>query len=112
MARKRRKKYKKCLTPPDDVVIGVAWYELEQWEKLRLVAADPNLLEETYEEWVAMAENSLLKMTTTRVTLTRIFINTDKLVKWCEEQSVPINSSARARYAAMKLQELHEDDRI
>ena len=38
-------------------ITGLAWYRREQWPSLREKAADPEDLEETYEEWLKIAAN-------------------------------------------------------
>lgn len=39
--------------------MGAAWFEREQWERLRAVASDPGEIEESYDDWCAVAERSI-----------------------------------------------------
>ena len=39
--------------------VGVAWYAEAEWQKLRQVAADPEVLEATYADWLKVVEKSL-----------------------------------------------------
>ena len=50
---------------------GVAWFDREQWQRLREVAADPERLEESYEAWVAMAERAIRRLETTGMLIER-----------------------------------------
>ena len=39
-------------------VAGVAWYSSTEWQRLREVAADPDRLEDTYQEWLAAVDQA------------------------------------------------------
>jgi hypothetical protein len=86
---------------------GVAWFDREQWQRLRQVAADPERLEESYEAWVAMAERAIHKLEATGMLIERVPIDTEELVEWCNGQRRPVDSSARAEFAARQLRKLH-----
>ena len=43
-------------------MIAVAWYRRDQWERLRELAADPEKLEPTYDEWLEMAQRKLMEI--------------------------------------------------
>src|SRR6266704_4477633 len=40
----------------DSLVTGIAWYRRDQWGRLRELAADPDKLEESYEDWLVGAQ--------------------------------------------------------
>ena len=42
-----------------EIVAGIAWFRADQWQLLRSLSADVDELEETYEEWVAIAEKAI-----------------------------------------------------
>ena len=44
---------------PRPVPVGAAWYRSDQWDRLREVSEDRTDLENTWEEWVQVAEKSL-----------------------------------------------------
>ena len=39
-------------------IVGVAWYEPDEWDQLRAVAPDAEKLEATHAEWLAFAEKA------------------------------------------------------
>lgn len=86
-----------------DTVTGVAWFDRQQWEHLRQVAADPERLEESYEEWVAMVERTIFDLEAKGLFIKRVPIDTTQLVSWCGEQGRPIDGRARAEFAAREL---------
>ena len=51
---------------------GVAWFDREQWQRLREVAADPERLEESYEAWVAMAERAIRRLEAAGMLIERV----------------------------------------
>ena len=89
---------------------GVAWFDQEQWEKLRAVASDGEVLEESYQAWLAMAERGIRELEETGMIIERVPVNVEELVAWCIEHDRPIDSSARAEFAASELRRLHSSD--
>jgi hypothetical protein len=101
--KRRRRPAKEELRP----TAGVAWYDRDQWERVRGLAADPELLEVSYESWVAMAERSVRELEAAGMIIKRVPVNAVALESWCRARGLPINSSARARFAADELRRLH-----
>ena len=79
-------------------VAGVAWYSSTQWQQLREVAADPERLENTYQEWLAVADQAWKKMEASGIALVKIPLDVPKLTDWCRERNLPIDGKARAQY--------------
>jgi hypothetical protein len=77
-----------------EAACGVAWFDPEQWRRLRQLAADPERLEESYEAWVAMAERAIRDLEATGVLIERVPVDTEELVAWCKGQGRPIDSSS------------------
>ena len=77
---------------------GVAWYSSTQWQQLREVAADPERLENTYQEWLAVADQVWKKIEASGVALVKVPVDVSELTKWCRERDIPIDGKARAQY--------------
>jgi hypothetical protein len=88
-------------------MIGIAWYLEEQWNKLREISADADLLEETYVEWLATAESTLTQLVNEGLEVKKVAVDANELEAWCREQSMPINATARSQFAAHLLQKSH-----
>ena len=56
MAKRRRQR------TPSGLVVGVAWFDREQWLQLCEVAADRSKLDDTFEEWEANARRALANL--------------------------------------------------
>jgi hypothetical protein len=87
----------------------VAWFERDQWERLRDVAADPEILEDSYEDWLEGATQLFVKMKSEGVHLEPVTVCIDSLVAWCDEQNLPVDSGARAKYAAAQLKSRYDE---
>ena len=95
------------------VVMGVAWYRREQWQRLREISADGDELGATHEEWERNAEKSLREMLKAGMYPEKVEIDVEELLHWCNEQDRPVDAGARAQYTAEKLaqrQAEHNDE--
>jgi hypothetical protein len=80
-------------------VAGVAWYRREQWQRLREISADGDDLEESYEAWLAEAERVFRYGDLSRK-FQKVDVDVEQLLAWCNENGRPVDSKARAHYAA------------
>jgi hypothetical protein len=92
-----------------EVVAGIAWFRANQWQLLRSLATDAEDLEETHEEWVKIAEKTIEDLARQGVLAQKVDVDVNELLAWCSAQNRPLDSSARAAYAAAHLRELHEN---
>ena len=105
-----KKKKKSKSGRPGDAVIGVAWYRREQWDHLLQIAADREVLEDTYEEWKVTAEESLKKFAMSGHHLRKVDIDVEELLGWCNVHNRPVDGAARSEFAADKLRQKDEKD--
>ncbi len=81
-------------------VLGIAWYSREDWPKLKSVAADPEVIEETYDEWLQVVERTRRQLRAQGLEPERVEVNIDELVEWCREAQRPVDAFARAEFTA------------
>ncbi len=91
-----------------DVVTGIAWYRRDQWTRLRELASDADKLEESYEDWLAGAQKTLVQMTIAGVRAQRFDVDLDELARWCRAEGRPLDSAARAAFVASRVTLAHE----
>lgn len=84
-------------------VTGIAWYRRDQWARLRELAADAAKLEASYEDWLAGAQKTMVGLTVAGVRARRVDVDLDDLVRWCRHEGRPLDSAARAAFAAERL---------
>ena len=101
----KRRKGRKRRREPVELRTGVAWWRPEQWARLRDIVADPDALEDTYEEWLAMATKELARLAKQGIVLAKVDVDVEELLAWCNEQGRAVDGEARAAFAAAKLQE-------
>ena len=92
-----------------EVVAGIAWFRANQWQLLRSLATDAEDLEETHEEWGKIAEKTIEDLARQDVLAQKVDVDVNELQAWCSAQNRPLDSSARAAYAAAHLRDLHEN---
>ena len=85
------------------LVTGIARYRRNQWTRLRELAADPDKLEESYDDWLAGAQKALVQIAVTGVRARRVDVDVEALVRWCQAQGRRLDSAARAAYTALQL---------
>ena len=89
----------------DEVAVGIAWYRSKQWKRVRDISTDAGELEDTYEEWLRLAEQKLAELPAAGLRAERVDIDSEQLILWCNERGLEINGHARSSYAAEKLRD-------
>ncbi len=97
---------------PDDhqkqarIAIGIAWYRKDQWDLLRILSADGADIEQTYEEWEAVAITRTEEMELAGAVVSRVDMDIREVAAWCRRKGVPLDGDARARYCADRMRKL------
>ena len=92
------------------VKVGVTWYTEDEWHLVRTAATDAERFEETYAEWVAMAEESTKNMLAAGIVTERVPITASELLAWCIAHGKQNNASARAQFVSHVQSQRHERD--
>jgi hypothetical protein len=103
--KKRKRKGKDTIK----TATGVAWYRPEQWDRLLEISSDRAELEDTYDEWNAVAEENLRMLTQHGYTLRKVEIDLEELLIWCNLQNRPVDGNARSEFTAVKLRESEQE---
>ena len=88
-----------------EVVLGIAWFRPDQWDLLRSMSADPDVLEPTYGEWQKLARRTIQDLARQGILARKVDVNVERLQAWCKAQQRPLDASARAAYAAERLRD-------
>ena len=89
-------------------VYGIAWHRREQWPLLKGEAVDSAALENTYGEWLRIAQETLINLANSGVRAERVDVDVNDLVAWCRSQGRRLDSAARAEFVARTLRGQHE----
>jgi len=85
------------------MVIGVGWYNQEEWQKLITVADDRDALDDTYENWLEKFANTRRQMKKQGVNTQKVEVIIADLVRWCTKHGMPINGESRSKFVAETL---------
>lgn len=87
-------------TQPQAMRVGVGWYTQDEWVKVKASAEDSERLEATFEEWLAMAEDALVKIRAAGIDAEKSYILASELLAYCLARDLPNNASARAQFVS------------
>ena len=104
--RKRRKRKVKDINV---TAMGVAWYMADQCDRLLEISSDRAELENTYDEWKALAEENLVDLAQHGYKLHKVLIDVEELLVWCNSQNGAVDGDARAEFTVMKLRESNQE---
>jgi hypothetical protein len=104
--RKRRRQKVRGTTK---TVMGVAWYRREQWGRFLEISSDRAELEDTYDEWKAVAKENLGYLARHGYTFRKVEIDVEELLIWCNSQNRPVDGDARSEFTAVKLRESEQE---
>jgi len=90
------------------MAVGVGWYTEAEWEKVKGAAVDAERFEETYAEWVQMAEEALVELQATGVLAQRSYIKATELLAWCLAHNKPNDGASRAKFVSEQGRKNHE----
>jgi hypothetical protein len=91
-----------------EVVLGIAWFRPDQWELLRTLSVDPDVLEPTHTEWEQLARRTVKDLASQGILARKVDVDVERLQAWCNAQDRPLNASARAAYASERLRDGNE----
>jgi len=83
--------------------IGVAWYRPEQWSLLRALSSDPEELEQTHGEWLAVATKNIEDLRKRGIEVRKMDVDVLEMAAWCQREGRPLDGEARATYVADKM---------
>jgi hypothetical protein len=61
-----------------EAVVGICWYSSQDWESIKADAADPEVFENTFSEWEAMALQSFARLRRAYPKLVKVNVTTDQ----------------------------------
>ena len=91
------------------VVAGIAWFRSDQWQLLRSLASDADTLEQTHAEWETLAEKTIKDLAREGLLARKVDVDVNDLRVWCIAQQRPLDASARAAYATVRLRDESEN---
>ena len=81
----------------------MAWYRKDQWELLKLTAADSENIEDTYEVWEKQAIFALKELKKRGQFFEKVDFDVKQFNQWCKEENKKPDSKTRSEYVAYLL---------
>lgn len=93
--KKRRKRPKNSATP-----VGVIWYRREDYDQLKGMFPDGDVLPDNFDEWLKIANNTFAELTQRGFLLLKAMIDPLTFPEWCRAHQEKMDANGRTRYAA------------
>ena len=87
-----------------DINLAIAWYRATQWSLLKSVVADPDVIEDTYLEWLEVAEARVAELEELGLEANKVDVDVEEMVAWCKTRDMPLDGRARAQFVGVKYQ--------
>jgi len=85
---------------PARFIVGVGWYTEENWKVVKASAVDPDRFENTFQDWIEMAEDSLQKLQAAGISAEKSYIEANALLTWCLAHNKANSAASRAEYVS------------
>lgn len=85
----------------------ISWYEEKDWKQLKSLLSDADLLPESYDEWLEMAESAIKEMQDQNIIVVKVTIDTMLFPAWCKERNKAPDAEARTLFAIETVQKQH-----
>lgn len=90
-------------TAQPDALLGVVWYDEYEWALVKRSAEDPEVFENSYAEWLRMAEESFELVRRKFPGAVRVHVKAAELSSWCAAHGKPNSSDARTMFVSEKM---------
>ena len=77
---------------------GIAWYREDQWQLLISTASDPEVIEDTYQEWLQQAGQFIRKLKKEGYDPIKIDFDVNEFNDWCQRNMKVPNGDSRSEY--------------
>jgi hypothetical protein len=79
-------------------IVGMAWYKPENFNHLREMYEDGNMLQPTYGDWRQTAETAVLAHQVKGVRVVKVNIDPVEFPKWLASKGLRMNAQGRLAY--------------
>jgi hypothetical protein len=94
---------------PEQSILAFTWYREHGYDTLIEVSRNQEGLKPSYEEWLDDAERAFAKYQNMGLEPTRVHLDVDAYLAWCERRERPINQKSREMFKEIKRQEFYRN---
>ena len=81
-------------------VMGIGWYEREDYPRILEIMEDADKLPRTYDEFLKSAETGERNMTSKGHVVVRAIIKPDEFLAYCRRNGLKVDAQARMRFGS------------
>lgn len=85
------------------IKLAICWFQPEQWDRVKSIYTDSDILGETYEGWRKTANEAISKLQTEGHAPVKIRIDLDEFIIWCAEKEVPVSIKASSEFVGLAM---------
>ena len=82
----------------------ISWYERNDWTQLKTMLTDADLLPESYDDWLRLAESAINELENQNIIVVKVTIDTVLFPAWCKERKKSPDAEARTLFAIETVQ--------
>jgi hypothetical protein len=90
-------------------LIGVAWYYLQDYPRIREIMEDADKLPATYDQWRRGAERGERELKRKGLNVVHAMIDPDEFTVWCREKGLKLDAHARVEFVTMLVSRQDKD---
>jgi hypothetical protein len=109
MVKRKKKQSLSRKRTTQGLIVGVAWYTPEQWDRLKSLAVDAAALDDTYQDWLKNATVNLRRLKQQGYQVVKVPLEINEWVAWCQENDKALDGAARSAFTAQKVSERFGD---
>lgn len=84
-------------------VVGVPWYDIDEWKKTKKICEDPESFHDTYQQWLSYADKAAVALLRRGKPFERVKIIAQDYAHWCDNYKVRKNRRSRIKYVQYTL---------
>ena len=92
----------------EQVRVGIAWFDRDQWLRLTKVVPNRSDLDDTFEQWERSAKKALRNFARLGQQVEKVPIRIDDLLAWCTLRGVAPDSKARSQFVSEIIKKKYE----
>src|SRR3970282_1470560 len=93
--------------PGRALVVGLAWFDRKQWQRLTEVVEDRNELDDTFEQWKQSALEAVQTIEREGQKVEKVHVEVESLVSWCKEKGLSVKGKSQAAYVTQIMRRRH-----
>lgn len=87
--------------------VGIPWYTLEDYERIKTMMEDGHLLPHVYSLWRLKAEQTERQLRRQGQLVVRAALRPDEFAAWCAARGLNVNAQARMQFATEAAYDVH-----